>query len=50
METGHNKNVANLQTATIILTNLGGEYAPPQDLIKLSRTANSADRFANRAR
>ena len=35
METGHNKNVANLQTATIILTNLGGEYAPPQDLIKL---------------
>ena len=35
METGHNKNVANLQTATIILTNLGGAYTPPQDLIKL---------------
>lgn len=35
MESGHNKNVANLQTVTIILTNLGGEYAPPQDLIKL---------------
>ncbi len=35
METGHAKNVANLETTTIILTNLGGEYAPPQDLIKL---------------
>ncbi len=35
MESGHNKNVANLQTVTIILTNLGGEYEPPQDLIKL---------------
>lgn len=35
METGHNKNVANLETATIILTNLGSEYAPPQDLVKL---------------
>ncbi|MDQ2746204.1 MAG: hypothetical protein M3T96_02980 [Acidobacteriota bacterium] len=35
METGHNKNAANLQTATIILTDLGGEYAPPQALIAL---------------
>lgn len=35
MESGHNKNVANLQTATIILTNLGGQYDPPQDLIEL---------------
>ena len=35
METGHNKNVANLETTTIILTNLGGEYDPPQNLIKL---------------
>ena len=35
MESGHNKNVANLQTAAIILTNLGGEYDPPQALIKL---------------
>lgn len=35
METGHAKNVANLETTTIILTNLGGEYAPPQDLIEL---------------
>ncbi len=35
METGHNKNVANLETTTIILTDLGGEYAPPQNLITL---------------
>ncbi|CAN5342018.1 hypothetical protein BH10ACI1_BH10ACI1_09850 [soil metagenome] len=35
MESGHNKNVANLQTTTIVLTNLGSEYSPPQDLIKL---------------
>lgn len=35
METGHNKNAANLQTAITILTDLGGEYAPPQDLIEL---------------
>ena len=35
MESGHNKNVANLQTAIITFTNLGSEYAPPQDLIKL---------------
>ncbi len=35
MESGHNKNVANLETATIILTNLGGQYDPPQNLVKL---------------
>lgn len=35
MEAGHNKNAANLRTLTIILNNLGSEYAPPQDLIKL---------------
>lgn len=35
MESGHNKNVANLQKAVIAFTNLGGEYDPPQDLIKL---------------
>lgn len=35
MESGHNKNVANLQTLTIILNNLGIQYEPPQDLIKL---------------
>lgn len=35
METGHNKNAANLQTAITILNGLGGEYAPPQDLIEL---------------
>lgn len=35
METGHNKNAANLQTAITILTALGGEYAPPQNLIAL---------------
>ncbi len=40
MESGHNKNVANLQTATIILTNLGGEYDPPQNLIKLPELQN----------
>ena len=35
MESGHNKNVANLQKAIIHFTDLGSEYAPPQDLIKL---------------
>lgn len=35
METGHNKNVANFETATIILTNVGAQYAPPQPLILL---------------
>ena len=35
METGHTKNVANFETTTIILTNLGAEYTPPQDLILL---------------
>jgi len=35
MESGHTKNVANFETTTIILTNLGTEYDPPQDLIKL---------------
>jgi len=35
MESGHVKNVANLEATIIILTNLGAEYAPPQDLIKL---------------
>jgi hypothetical protein len=33
METGHNKNVANFETTTIILTGLGAQYAPPQDFI-----------------
>lgn len=36
METGHNKNVANFETVTIILTNLGAQYAPPQVLIVLA--------------
>ena len=36
METGHNKNVANLETTIIILTGLGAEYAPPQALITLA--------------
>ena len=40
MESGHNKNVANLQTVTIILNNLGSEYEPPQDLIKLPALQN----------
>ncbi|MCD9187761.1 MAG: hypothetical protein LUM44_15175 [Pyrinomonadaceae bacterium] len=35
MESGHNKNVAYLQKAIIAFTNLGGEYEPPQNLIKL---------------
>ena len=35
MESGHNKNVANLETTIIILTSLGAEYAPPQALIML---------------
>ncbi len=33
MESGHNKNVANFETTTIILTAQGAEYAPPQALI-----------------
>jgi len=36
MESGHNKNVANLETVIIILTNLGADYAPPQVLILLA--------------
>lgn len=35
MESGHNKNVDNLQIVVINLTNLGGAYEPPQDLIIL---------------
>jgi aspartokinase len=35
MESGHNKNVANLETVIIILTSLGAEYAPTQALITL---------------
>lgn len=35
MESGHTKNVANFETATIILTNLGATYAPTQPLILL---------------
>jgi hypothetical protein len=35
METGHTKNVANLETTTIILANLGAVYSPGQALIKL---------------
>lgn len=34
-ESGHDKNVDNLQIAILSFTNLGSEYAPPQDLIKL---------------
>lgn len=36
MESGHNKNVANFETAKIILTAQGAEYAPPQTLITLA--------------
>jgi hypothetical protein len=36
MESGHNKNVANLETTIIILTSLGAEYAPAQALIALA--------------
>lgn len=34
-ESGHTKNVANLQKVVTSFTNLGSDYAPPQDLIKL---------------
>lgn len=36
METGHAKNVANFETTTIILNNLGAVYKPSQALILLS--------------
>lgn len=35
METGHAKNVANLETTTIILNGLGRDYEPPQTLIQI---------------
>lgn len=35
MDTGHAKNVANLETAIIILNGLGAEYAPSQTLIQM---------------
>ena len=33
--TGHAKNVANFETVTIVLNNLGAEYNPSQPLIQL---------------
>ena len=35
METGHAKNVANFETTLIILTGLGADYEPNQELIQL---------------
>lgn len=35
MESGHSKNVANFETAAIILTNVAAQYTPPQVLILL---------------
>lgn len=35
METGHNKNVANFEHTITILTELGAEYAPNQELTTL---------------
>ena len=44
MDTGHNKNVANFETTTIILTASGAEYAPPQPLDHECRITNASDR------
>ncbi len=35
MDTGHAKNVANFETALLVLTELGAEYAPNQELISI---------------
>ena len=40
MDTGHDKNVANLETTIIILTALGAEYAPSQPLITIVALQN----------